>query len=188
MIYTSVFPALITGNEKIFELARDGKARLISLINISVAGTLLGLSNLVGTLQTESIPLSGSYGLLVPGLFILYGICTIIGVLLGLCLVYWAGAKAFGGVGGFGFILDLIGVSAVPFWLLAPLLNYFLQFEFSQATRVLLVIAIAGSFIWSFILLRQSLIFGQGLSVGRATLALGAMWIFSLSAVYLFLP
>ncbi|THB77854.1 MAG: hypothetical protein D6B25_05630, partial [Desulfobulbaceae bacterium] len=118
----------------------------------------------------------------------LYGICTIIGVLLGLCLVYWAGAKAFGGVGGFGFILDLIGVSAVPFWLLAPLLNYFLQFEFSQATRILLVIAIAGSFIWSFILLRQSLIFGQGLSVGRATLALGAMWIFSLSAVYLFLP
>ncbi|MEJ2058363.1 MAG: hypothetical protein P8X39_11050, partial [Desulfofustis sp.] len=85
-------------------------------------------------------------------------------------------------------VMDLIGLTAVPFWFLAPLLNLALNFNQGDSVPLYLLVPLILVFAWSFKLLRQSMITGQGLSEGKATLALGCMWIFSISAVYVFMP
>lgn len=189
MSYIEHFPALLTGKARVFQLAGDGKARNIALINITITGILFGLSNLAGTLQTTTdLPMQGNYALITPLLFSVYGIVYICAVTIGFCLVYWAAVKAMGGPGGFGLILDLIGLAGVPFWVLAPVLNYTLNFRIAEGVPLTLLIPIVLAFIWSFHHIRKSMVVGQGLSVGKATLAVGCLWIFSISSVYVFLP
>lgn len=189
MNYLEILPSMVAGREHIFQLAVEGKARKFTMINIIITGVLYGISNIFGALTLDpTLPLQGKFALVTPLLFSAAGIMTIFGAVAGFCLVYWAAAKAFGGPGGFNLVVDLIGMSGVPFWILAPLLSYSLRFRSTESVSLLFLIPIIITFIWSFKLIRQSLITGQGLSEGRATLALGCMWIFSISAVYVFLP
>lgn len=183
------FSDAITGPPELFQRALEGNARTTLMINLTVTGIFFGLSNLYGALQhSPDLPMQGSYALITPVLFCVFGIVTMLGALLGLTLIYWSAAKAFGGPGGFGLVIDLIGLAAVPFWFLAPLLNLAINFNRGDTVPLYLLIPLVVVFGWSFKLLRQSMITGQGLSEGKATLALGCMWIFSISAVYVFLP
>lgn len=180
---------MITGTDKLFELALAGKARNILMINLSIVGITFGLSNLYGALlQAPDLPMHGKYALITPLMFCMFGIFTMLGVLLGFTLIYWAAAKALSGPGGLWLIMDLIGLSAVPFWFLAPLLNIALNFTQEDSVPLYLLIPLVLIFGWSFKLVRHSMVVGQGLSEGKATLALGGMWIFSISAIYVFLP
>ena len=190
MSYLELLPSMLSGHPRIFQMAVDGAVRKHTIINIIITGVLFGASNVIGVLLTEpgTLPMSGTYAVIVPLLFSLYGVMTILGALAGFCLVYWAAAKAFKGPGGFNLIVDLIGMSAVPFWILAPLLNYSLRFRGEESLSPALLLPLIAAFFWAFKLLRQSLVTGQGLAEGRATLALGCIWIFSISAVYVFLP
>ncbi len=189
MSFSRLLPQMITGPPELFDLALEGKARSVMMFNLTVTGITYGLSNLYGTLQlTPDLPLQGQYALITPAMFCMFGIFTMLGAMLGLILVYWAAAKAFGGPGGLMLVMDLIGLAGVPFWFLAPLLNLALKFNQGESVPLSLLIPLVLVFAWSFKLIRQSMITGQGLTVGRATLALGCMWIFSISAVYLFLP
>jgi hypothetical protein len=189
MNYFEILSGVISGNDSVFRLATDGKARNPAMFNIVILGIVFGLSNYVGLRsQGAELPSEGIYLLLTPLLLSVLGIVTMCGAVMGLCLVYWAAAKAFGGPAGFGQVLDLVGMSAVPFWLLAPLLNYAIQFTPNQEVPLILMLLIVLAFFWSFVILRRSLVVGQGLSVGKATLVVAGMWIFSLSAIYLFLP
>ncbi len=189
MSYFSLFKDLLIGTDKVFTLALDGKVRLIMLINITILGILFGLSNFVGALQnTPDLPLDGKFAFITPALFSLGGMVTMFGALLGVCMIYWAAARAFGGKCGFALILDLIGVAAIPFWIIAPCLNYILHFQPSKIATLWLLLPTGMAFIWSFKLLRQSLIVGQGLSFNKASLAVACMWIFSVSSIYVFLP
>lgn len=189
MSYLELWPSMVSGQPRIFQLALDGTARKHAMINIIVTGILFGISNVLGALTIDpTLPLSGKFAIITPLLFSGYGIVTIFGVLAGFCLVYWAAAKAFGGPGGFNLIIDLIGMSCVPFWILAPLLNYSLRFRSTDSMPLVLLLPLILTFIWSFKIIRQSLMTGQRLTEGRATLALGCMWIFSISAVYVFMP
>lgn len=189
MNYTKLLPDMISGPPELFRLAVDGKARSVLLVNITILGICYGLSNLYGSMiENPELPLQGKFALLTPVLFCVFGIFTMLAALLGLTLIYWSAAKAFGGPGGFGLIIDLIGLSLVPFWILAPLLNFTLKFSHAESVPLYLLIPIIVVFIWAFRLVKQSLMVGQGLSEGRATLALACMWIFSISAVYLSIP
>jgi hypothetical protein len=180
---------MITGPPELFELALEGKGRLPMMFNLTITGITFGLSNLYGTLQqAPDLPMQGQYALITPVMFSVYGIFTMLGAMLGLTLVYWAAAKAFGGHGGLMLVMDLIGLAGVPFWFLAPLLNLALNFNQQDSVPLILLIPLVLVFVWSFKLIRQSMVTGQGLTVGKATLALGCMWIFSISAVYLFMP
>jgi len=180
---------MITGTDELFELAPAGKARAILMANLTIVGITFGLSNLYGALlQSADLPMHGKYALIIPLMFSMYGIFTMLGVLLGFTLIYWSAAKAFGGPGGIWLVMDLIGLAAVPFWFLAPLLNLALNFRQTDSVPLPLLIPLVLAFAWSFKLIRQSMVVGQGLSEGKATLALGCMWIFSVSAVYVFLP
>jgi hypothetical protein len=184
-----LFQNLITGPPELFELAVEGKARAILMVNLTITGITFGLSNLYGALlQSPDLPMQGKYALITPALFCAYGIFTMLAALLGLTMIYWAACKALGGRGGIGLVMDLIGLAALPFWFLAPLLNLTLAFNQGTSVPIALLIPLILVFVWSFKLLRQSMVSGQGLSEGRATLALGCMWIFSISAVYVFLP
>lgn len=189
MNFFKLLPSMITGTDELFELARAGKARNILMANLSIVGIMFGLSNFYGTLlQAPDLPMHGKYALITPLMFCAFGIFTMLGVLLGFTLIYWAAAKAFNGPGGIWLVMDLIGLAAVPFWFLAPLLNLALKFNQSESVPLYLLIPLVIVFGWSFKLVRQSMVVGQGLSEGKATLALGCMWIFSISAVYVFLP
>jgi hypothetical protein len=190
MSYLELLPSMVSGQPKLFQMAVDGTIRKHTIINIIITGIVFGISNIIGVIANDpgALPMSGKYAVIIPLLFSLYGIMTILGALAGFCLVYWAAAKAFGGPGGFNLIVDLLGMSAVPFWILAPLLNYWLRFRGTESLTLALLLPLAAAFVWSFKLLRQSLVTGQGLAEGRATLALGCIWIFSISAVYVFMP
>lgn len=190
MRYLDLLPALATGKEEVFRLALDGKARPVMLINIAILGILFGLSNLIGIIgQAGDQELAGRLLLLLSLLLILYGIFTMFAVLFGLTLIYWAAAKAFGGPGGLILVLELIGLAALPFWVFAPLLNYAIRFRPDSGTMPLtLLLPLLLAFIWSFVLVKKSMVAGQGLSEGRATLAVTCMWIFSVSAIYVFSP
>jgi hypothetical protein len=188
--YLDLLPALATGNEEVFRLALEGKARPVMLINIAILGTLFGLSNLIGVIgQAGSEALTGRMLLLLSLLLILYGIFTMFAVLFGLTLIYWAAAKAFGGPGGLVLVLELVGLVTLPFWLFAPLLNYAIRFRPENgAVMSILLVPLLLSFVWSSVLIKKSMVAGQGLSEGKATLAVACMWIFSVSAIYLFSP
>lgn len=189
MNFFKLLPDMITGTDELFELARAGKARNILMINLSIVGITFGLSSFYGALlKAPDLPMQGKYALITPLMFSVFGIFTMLGVLLGFTLIYWAAAKAFNGPGGIWLVMDLIGLAAVPFWFLAPLLNLALNFNQGDSVPLYLLIPLILVFIWSFKLVRQSMVVGQGLSEGKATLALGCMWIFSISAVYVFLP
>lgn len=189
MSFIRLLPQLITGPPELFELALEGKARLLMMANLTITGIAFGLSNLYGTLlQSPDLPMQGKFALLTPVMFSMFGIFTMLGAMLGLTMIYWAAAKAFGGPGGLVLVMDLIGLAGAPFWFLAPLLNLALNFNQQESVPLILLIPLVLSFAWSFKLVRQSMVTGQGLTEGKATLALGCMWIFSISAVYVFLP
>ncbi len=184
-----VYRGMLVGNKEIFQLALDGKARKFALLNIVIVGILYGLSNLFGALKTTpDLPLTDKFAIITPLIFSTAGVVTISAALIGFTLVYWAASKAFGGHGGFGLILDLIGLAAIPFWILAPLANYGLRFTPEGSFRTLLLILIIPAFLWSFVLIRKSMICGQNISMGKATFAVAGMWIFSVSAIYVFTP
>jgi len=189
MSYRDLLPLMVAGKPQIFQMALDGTVRKYVMINVIITGILFGISNIFGALTIDpTLPLNGKFAIITPLMFCIPGILTMFGALAGFCMVYWAAARAFGGPGGFNLIVDLIGMSAVPFWVLAPLLNYSLRFRATESIPLLLLVPLIIAFIWSFKLIRQSLVTGQGLQEGRATLALGCMWIFSISAVYVFQP
>ena len=142
-----VFRGMLVGKSELFQLALEGKARKYALVNIVIVGVLLGMSNLLGTLKTTpDLPLTDKFIIITPLIFSTAGVVTISGALIGLTLIYWAASRAFGGHGNFGLILDLIGLVAIPFWILAPLINYVLRFMPDGPTRFLLFILIVPDF------------------------------------------
>lgn len=184
-----VYKGMVVGNKDIFQLALDGKARKFALVNIVIVGILFGLSNLLGALKTTpDLPLSDKFAIITPLIFSTAGVITISAALIGFTLIYWAAARAFGGYGGFGLILDLIGLAAIPFWFLAPLANYALRYTPEGSARAMLLILIIPIFLWSFVLVRKSMVCGQNISLSKATFAVAGMWIFSVSAIYVFIP
>ena len=189
MSYVSVLSSLISRDEKIFQLAVDGKCRKFVVLNLAILGIFFGLSNFIGTLSTTpNLPLDGKFALITPLAFFIAGFFNMGSALIGLILIYWAASQAFGGRGGFILIFDLIGLTLVPFWLIAPLLNYVIKFNTSQGLSVILLALVGITSLWAFILTRSSLIIGQGLSRNKATFAVYGIWIFSVSSVYVFLP
>ena len=189
MKMTEIYKGMVLGDGAVFELALQGKARRYTLINIVILGIFFGLSNLYGAIQTTpELPFSGNYIFITPLIFSAAGIVTMSGALIACTLVYWAAARAFGGPGGLGIIADLIGLAAIPFWILAPLLNIQMRFATAGVSRIIVFSCIAAAFFWSFRLIRQSMVTGQSISLQRATIAVAAMWIFSISAVYVWLP
>ena len=184
-----IYRGMIVGKSDVFQLALDGKARKYALINIFIVGILFGISNLFGSLKTTpDLPLSGKFAIITPLIYSTAGIITISVALIAFTLVYWAAARAFGGHGGFGLIFDLIGLASIPFWILAPLVNYTLQYSHDDSIRTLLFLLIIPAFLWSFVHIRQSMVTGQNINRRRATLAVAGMWIFSVSAIYVFIP
>lgn len=189
MKMAEIYKGMVLGNGAVFELALQNRARRYTLINIVILGILYGLSNLYGAIQTTpELPLSGNYIFITPLIFIARGIVDMCGALIACTLIYWAAARAFGGPGGLGIIADLIGLAAIPFWILAPLLNIQIRFATTGVLRMIILSCIAAAFFWSFRLFRQSMVTGQSISQQRATIAVAAMWVFSISAVYVWLP
>lgn len=189
MNMAAVYRGMATGNNAVFEMARQGQARRYAMGNLFILGICFGFSNLAGALQTTpNLPFDGIYALLTPLIFSTAGVISMCGAMIAGTLIYWAASRAFGGHGGFGLIFDLIGIATIPFWVLAPLLNYTLRFEVGGVGRILMLSGIIASFLWSFSILRQSIIIGQGLTKTKATIAIAMIWIFSVSAIYVFIP
>lgn len=189
MSYLSVLSSLIARDDDIFQLAVDGKSRKFVIFNLIILGVLFGLSNFFGTIPTTpDLPVDGKFAIITPLAFCIAGFFNMFGALIGLILIYWSASRAFGGRGGFVLIFDLLGLTLVPFWFIAPLLNYVINFNISQTGTVIFlgIIGVTGG--WSFIITRDSLIKGQGLSRNKATIAVYGIWIFSVSSVYVFLP
>lgn len=183
------YKAMVFGNNEVFQMALQGGARRYALSNIFILGVLFGISNFIGVLQTTpELPLDGKFAIITPLIFSVFGVVTMCGALIAFILIYWAASKAFGGYGGFGLIFDLIGTAAVPFWVLAPFLNYVIRYSSSGPLRIILTFCIVMAFLWSFRVIKESMVTGQGISNLRATIAVAAMWIFSTSAIYVFIP
>lgn len=189
MNYSDFFRYTLTGERRLYGLAGEGKAQKFSMINILILGILFGLSDLVGTISTgQAVPLEGKFALLTPLIFSVSGLVNMAIAVLGLTLIYWSAAKAFGGHGGLGHSFQLVSLSLAPFWVLAPLLNYTVRFCPPGIIRIQLVIPVLLSSVWAYRILYKSMIAGQGIPPARAALAVMGMVIFCLSAVYVMIP
>ena len=189
MTYVEFIKASIMGDKGLFSLAEQGKARGFVIINLIILGLFFGLSEMAGVAEiTPGLPLSGKFAVITPLIFAFTGTCSMIIAVAGITLVCWAAAKALGGPGGLGAILDLLGLSLLPFWFLAPLLNYTIRFHPELAINPVLAIAVLLLFGWSFVVLKSGFRKAQHLSPAKAVIAVTSVWIFSISAVYVFIP
>lgn len=189
MSYFSLLSDLIACRQDVFLLAVNGKSRKFVIFNLLILGVLFGLSNFIGAVSTtQDLPVDGKFAIITPLIFCLSGFFTMSCALIGAVLVYWSAAKAFNGPGGFSLVFDLLGLSLIPFWLIAPLLNYTISFTESQVMTFVLLAIISAAAVWSFQLTRESLIVGQGVNRRKATFAVWCIWIFSISSIYVFLP
>lgn len=189
MAMVDVYRGMIYGTPETFQLALDGQARKYVIINLIVVGILFGLSDFFRVVQvTANLPVDGKFAFITPAIYAFTGIVTMSGTLIGFTLVYWSASIAFGGRGGLGIIMDLIGLSIVPFWFLAPVMNYTFRSDLTNQNSTILYVLLALTFLWSCQVIRNSLIFGQGVTATRATITVAAMWIFSISAVYVLIP
>ncbi len=189
MSYLSVLSDLIARKEEVFLLAVNGKCRKFVIFNLLILGVLFGFSNFIGAVSTTpDLPLDGKFAFITPLIFCVSGFFTMSTALIGFVLVYWSAAKAFDGRGGFALIFDLLGLSLIPFWVIAPLLNYVIIFSNSKVMTIVLFAVIGVAAVWSFQLTRGSLVVGQGLSRKKAAIAVCCIWIFSISSIYVFLP
>jgi len=189
MAMVDVYRGMMYGTNEVFQLALDGQARKYVLINLVIVGILFGLSDFFRVIQvTPDLPISGKFAFITPAIYAFTGIVTMSGTLIGFTLVYWSASIAFGGRGGLGIVMDLIGLSTVPFWFLAPIMNYTFRSDLTNQSTTILYVLLVLTFIWSCHVIRNSLIIGQGLTTTKATIAVAAMWIFSISAVYVLIP
>lgn len=189
MSYFKVFGELVAGNERILSPNDSEGVKTYAIINLVILGVIFGLSNYMGARYTNpELPVDGKFALITPLLFCGVGMFTMGAALIGYTLVYWAAAKAFGGQGTIGRCGELIGLTAIPFWFIAPLSNFFINYNHTSATRLLILIFIAMVTGWLFRLTKKSFLWGVGMSQGKASVAVVAMWIFSISSVYVFLP
>jgi len=189
MNYSDFFRSTITGEDTLFGLAREGRAQRFTIINILLLGILFGLSDLVGALsQGQEVPLDGKFALITPLIFTVSGLVNIAIAVLGLTLVYWSAAKAFGGDAGLTVSFHLICLSLAPFWVLAPLVNFTVRFNPDSIVLLPMLIPILLSAIWAYRMLCKSLIVGQGIPPLKANLAVMGIVIFSISAIYVLIP
>lgn len=189
MTYFQYLKAAVAVDKDLFELAGQLTTRKIIILNIAVLGIFFGISNLVGVVQaTPDFPLTGKYAFVSPLIFSLAGVVSMCGALVGCSLIYWAAAKAFGAECGLFLAFSIMGLAAVPFWILAPLLNYSVRVQPGALYNPIILLAVLGAMAWSFKLVRASLVNKLGIPVGRSGFAVIAMWVFSVSAVYVFLP
>lgn len=189
MNYTDFFRCTITGEDSLFKLAREGRAQGFTIINILLLGILFGLSDLVGALSLgQEVPLEGKFALITPLIFSFSGLVNMMIAVLGLTLVYWSAAKAFGGDGGLTVSFHMVCLSLAPFWVLAPLLNFAVRFTPDRIVVLPMLVPILLSSIWAYRLLCRSLIAGQGIPPFKANLAVTGMVIFSISAIYVLIP
>lgn len=189
MNYADFFKYSVSCEHRLFWLASEGKAHIFSIVNILILGTLIGLSDLAGSLsQGSPVPLDGKFAFITPLIFSISGLVNIMIAVLGLTLVYWAAAKAFGGYGNMSHAFYLVSLSLAPFWVLAPLLNYTVRFHPDTLVQIPMLVPILLSGIWAYRLLCKSLIAGQEISPVKAHLAVTGMVIFSVSAIYVLIP
>lgn len=189
MSYFTAFGDLVAGSKDILQqTTQDGK-KSYAIINLLILGLIFGLSNYVGALYTTpELPVDGHFAIITPLIICVAGCFTIAAALIGYSLVYWAAAKAFGGQGTIMQSGELIGLTCIPFWVLAPLSNFLINYNQSSLVRLMLFVVVALAAGWLFELTKKSLIYGMGLTATKAFIAAGSMWIFSISAVYVFLP
>lgn len=189
MSYLNSFGDLLVGKEDILQPTSQSSKKIYVIINLVILGIFFGLSNYFGALYTTpDLPVEGSFAIITPLIICVAGFFTIGAALLGYSLIYWAAAKAFGGQGTIMRSGELIGLTCIPFWIIAPLTNFLINYNQTNVIRSLLLIVVAMAAVWLFQVTKKSLIWGMGLAPAKASLAVGAMWIFSISSVYVFLP
>lgn len=189
MSYITVFGDLATGKEEVLQQTSLNSKTGYVMINLIILGLLFGLSNYFGALYTTpDLPVEGKFAVITPIIICVAGIFTICAALVGYSLIYWAAAKAFGGQGTLMRSGELIALTCMPFWIIAPLANFLINYDLTNIIKLMLLVLVSIAAGWLFKLTRQSLVWGMGLEPSKATLAVGAMWIFSISSVYVFLP
>lgn len=189
MSYFTAFGDLVAGNKELLQPASEKNSKVFVLLNLVILGFCFGLSNFVGALiTTPDLPINGSFAIVTPFIFCVAGFFTMGAALVGYSLIYWAAAKAFGGQGTIMQSAELIGLTCIPFWIIAPLTNFIINYKQTNVINLLLLMVVAITAGWLFRLTKNSLVWGMGVEPIKASLAVGAMWIFSISAVYVFLP
>ncbi|BHH83079.1 YIP1 family protein [Desulforhopalus sp. 52FAK] len=189
MSYFTAFGNLVAGQEDIMQPTSQNNTKTYVVINLIILGIFFGLSNYFGALYTTpDLPVEGKFAVITPLIICVAGFFTISAALIGYSLVYWAAAKAFGGQGTIMQSGVLIGLTCIPFWIIAPLTNFLINYNLTGALRLVILFLVAMAAGWLFGLTKKSLVWGMGLTPSKATLAVGAMWVFSMSSVYVFLP
>ncbi len=117
---------------------------------------------------------------IVPSLFVVFGLLTVIITKLGLTLLLWAGAKGFGGPGRMRELNNFVSVALVPGLLGVPFLV--------GAGGLILVVPLVLGIGWMFLICVKIVEVTQEFQGIKAYLSVLAVFIFFASVYYLIMP
>lgn len=117
---------------------------------------------------------------IVPSLFLLFGLLTVIITKLGLTLLLWAGAKGFGGPGRLRELNNFVSIALIPGLLGVPFLV--------GAGGLILVVPLILGIGWMYLICVKILEVTQEFQGMKAYLSVLAVFIFFASVYYMIMP
>jgi hypothetical protein len=182
-----IFKALTLDKEAIQQLSDpNSNWKLISAFITFLLGIFYGFTSI--TINNELIA-SFETPLLretvVPGLFLFFGIVMIFITKIGFSLLLWAGARGFGGPGYLRILYRNTSIALIPSVMALPA---FISWQVGAPLTFLMVLFLALSITWMYLIFAKILEVTQPLVPWKAYVAILLVFIFFTSVYYIVTP
>lgn len=182
-----IFKALTLDKEAIQQLSDpNSNWKLISafitfLLGIFYGFTSITINNeLIASLETPLLRET-----IVPGLFLFFGIVMVFLTKIGFSLLLWAGARGFGGPGYLRILYRNTTIALIPTVMALPA---FISWQVGVPLTFFMVIFLAFSLTWMYLIFVKILEVTQGLVPWKAYVAILLVFIFFTSVYYIVTP
>ncbi len=182
-----IFKALTLDKEAIRQLSDpNSNWKLISAFITFLLGIFYGFTSI--TINSELIASFETPVLretVVPGLFLFFGIVMIFITKIGFSLLLWAGARGFGGPGYLGVLYRNTSIALIPSIMALPA---FISLQVGAPLTFLMVLFLALSITWMYLIFVKILEVTQSLVAWKAYVAMVLVFIFFTSVYYIVTP
>ncbi|MBU8905550.1 YIP1 family protein [Desertibacillus haloalkaliphilus] len=183
---TLLYRTLLLDKQAIQTLSESKQWNMWARIVVIALGVVYGIFSIrqnatyIASFETDFLRT-----LVVPGIFIFFGIVTMVLTRLGLALLLWAGAR---GLGGPGFVRNLTRASSfalIPSMLAIPA---FISLGANDSISIIQGLATLLGIIWIYRICVKTLETTQGFMRWRANVAVIAIFIFFICIYYIVTP
>ncbi|WP_368504931.1 YIP1 family protein [Alkalihalophilus sp. As8PL] len=184
--FTLLAKALMLDGHSFRELADSPKTNRIGLLLVVLLGAAYGLFSVQANLEyVSSFESPLLRNIIVPLIFIVFGIITIILTRFAFTLLLWAGAKGFGGPGLMRSLYRISIIILVPSFLAMPTL---IGMQAGFSITVIHVVLLLAGLAWMYVLGVRAMEATQSFKGLRSYGSVLAIFIFFACVYYLVIP